>query len=106
MADEPNSPQPPVPPFRSPDSIDVGCMVGLGLILIGLPVSLYVAAPVTVLVITAAVLAWGLMRLTPKRIRNTIGYGKVWCIWFAILVVIEIVVGLYLDYLSSHGGNF
>lgn len=111
MSEEPptNPPPPETPPdeskFRSPDSIDVGCMVGLALILIFLPVSLYVGAPLAVLGIAAAALAWGLMRITPRELRNAIGAGKVWTIWFIFLILLEVGIGLYLKYLGHFGGD-
>ena len=90
---------------RSPEGIDVGCMIGLALILILLPVSLYVAAPLAVLGIVAAVLAWGLMRITPQKWRDTIGYGRVWLAWFVLLILVEAAVGFWIKYENQNGGE-
>lgn len=90
---------------RSPEGIDVGCMIGLALILILMPVSLYVAAPLTVLGIVAAVLAWGLMRITPQKWRDAIGYGRVWLVWFILLILVEAAVGFWIKYENHHGGE-
>ena len=105
MPDDAPAPPPSSPAPRSPDQIDFGCMVGLALILIVLPVSLYVAAPVAVLGIVAAVLAWGLMKITPQRLRTPIGTGRVWLLWFLLLVLIEIGIAAWIHFQNQSGGE-
>jgi hypothetical protein len=83
--------------YRHPDSIDTGCLVGLGVVLLLLPV-FYIAAPVTVLLIVAAVSAWGLMRVTPKRLRERFGPYRIWGAWFGLLVLIELIIGLLIKF--------
>lgn len=81
-------------------------MVGLAMILLFLPVSLYVGAPLAVLGIAAAAAAWGLMHITSKRLKNAIGNGKVWFIWFAVLILIEVGVAVWIYYNEKFGGDF
>jgi hypothetical protein len=84
---------------------DVGCMIGLALILILLPVSLYVAAPIAVLGIAAAAAAWGLMRATPKTLRTKMGIYTVFWFWFAVLILLEISVAVFIKYADSDAFN-
>jgi hypothetical protein len=102
MSNEPTpAPIPPPAPTPSFERSDVGCMIGLALILILVPVSLYVAAPLAVLGIAAAATAWFLMRCTPKAIRNKLGIYKVFWFWFAMLILLEISVAVYIKYRDS-----
>ena len=80
-------------------------MIGLALILIFVPVSLYVAAPIAVLGIVAAGAAWGLMRVTPKSLRDKLGVYPTFWIWFALLVLLEISVAVYIHYRDTDAFN-
>ena len=102
MPDDPTpTPQPPTSNGTAYERSDVGCMIGLAMILIFLPVSLYVAAPIAVLGIAAAAAAWGLMRLTPKPLRTRIGVYPVFWFWFAVLILFEISVAVFIKYADS-----
>lgn len=84
----------------------MGCMVGLAMALILLPVSLFMGAVLATLGIVAAVAAWGGMRLTPRKIRESWGVGRVWLAWFILLVLVEVGVAGYIKYRNDHGGDF
>lgn len=102
MSTEPTSaPTPPTDPNPAFERSDVGCMIGLALILIVVPVSLYVAAPMAVLGIAAAGVAWGLMRCTPKSLRDKVGIYKVFWFWFVMMVLLEVSVAVFIKYADS-----
>lgn len=106
MTEVPQPPNDARPPFRNPDEVDMGCVVGLAMALIVLPVSLFMGAVLATLGILAAVAAWGGMRLTPRKIRDSWGVGRVWLAWFIFLLLIEVGVACYIKYATRHGGEF
>jgi hypothetical protein len=102
MSTEPTpAPTPPADPNPAFERSDVGCMIGLALILIVVPVTLYVAAPMAVLGIAAAGVAWGLMRCTPKVLREKVGIYKVFWFWFIMMVLLEVSVAVFIKYADS-----
>ncbi len=103
MSTPPDSTTTTTQPALPSERIDLGCMLGLAMIIILLPVSLYVAAPVAVLGIAAAICAWGLMRLTPRALRAKLGVYPTFWLWFTVMVLLEIGVAGYLHYQDSFG---
>jgi hypothetical protein len=81
-------------------------MLGLALIIILVPVSIYVAAPLAVIGIVSAGLSWCGMTITPTVIRKRFGSGKVYAAWFILCVLLVIATAAYIKFADSYADRY